>query len=133
MTYRVAILITSYCVIWFRISFYQGFQNGPSCLLGGHEQQSGKRGAMSSKGTTGGPWGHNLNLTLSLVVDEEQKKKVLSVFYGSLWVIVLKGAIAFITSLRGATCKKVWETMVYTKQVKHICLKTLNSWTLTSY
>ena len=31
----------------------------------------------------------------SWVADEEQKKKVLGVIYGSLWVILLKGAMTF--------------------------------------
>ena len=98
-------------------------------------------GAMSSKGATGGPWRHNLKLTLDIlelqmkskkqvlgvfygsletytkyswVADEEQKKKkVLCVFYRSLWVTyMLKGAIAFSNSLKVAICNKVWETLV---------------------
>ena len=57
-------------------------------------------GAMSSKGVRGGPWGHNLNLTLDILeLQMKWKKKDLGVFYGSLWVILLKGAI----------CKKIWK------------------------
>ena len=69
------------------------------------------------------------------VADEEQKKKVLSVFYGSLqtytiyswdadeeqkkciiygnlWVILLKGAMTFWISLKGVISKKVLETLI---------------------
>ena len=42
-----------------------------------------------------------------------QKKKVLGIIYGSLWVILLKGAMTFLISLKGAICKKVWETLIY--------------------
>ena len=39
---------------------------------------------MSSKGGTGGPWGHNLNLTLDIhELQMKSKKKVLGVFNGS--------------------------------------------------
>ena len=48
----------------------------------------------------------------SWVADEEQKKKVLGIIYGSLWVILLKGAMTFLISLKGAICKKVWETLI---------------------
>ena len=49
----------------------------------------------------------------SRVWDEKQKKKkLLGVVYGSFWVILLKGAMAFIISLKGAICKKVWETLL---------------------
>ena len=47
----------------------------------------------------------------SWVADEEQKKKVLGVICGSLWVILLKGAMTFLISLKGVICKKVWETL----------------------
>ena len=48
----------------------------------------------------------------SWVADEEQKKKVLGIIYGSLWVILLKGAMTFLIFLKGAICKKVWETLL---------------------
>ena len=40
---------------------------------------------MSSKGATGGPLGHNLNLTLDILeLQIKNIKKGLGVFYGSL-------------------------------------------------
>ena len=42
-----------------------------------------------------------------------KKKNVLGVFYGSLWVILLKGAMTFLISLKVAICKKVWETLLF--------------------
>ena len=44
---------------------------------------------MSSKGATGGPWGHNFELTLDIFELQMKSKKNnnLGVFYGSLWVI----------------------------------------------
>ena len=40
---------------------------------------------MSSKGATGGPLGHNLNVSLDILeLQMKSKKKVLNVFYGSL-------------------------------------------------
>ena len=63
-------------------------QSGPSGALGGHDRYSGgqeqQRGKSSKRGT-GGPWGHNLNLTLDILeLQMKRKKKVLGVFYGSL-------------------------------------------------
>ena len=43
----------------------------------------------------------------SWVADEEQKKKkILGITYGSLWVILLKGTMTFLISLKKAICKK---------------------------
>ena len=73
---------------------------------------------MGNNGEEGEPWAvkePQKNLwrwtytRYSLVADEEQKKKV----YVSLWVILLKGAMAFLISSNGANCKKDWETLIY--------------------
>ena len=78
------------------------------------------QGATSSKGARGGPWavkepqrGHRswfekfeTHTRYSGVANEEQKKKVIGVTYGSLWVILLKGSMTFLISLKGAICKK---------------------------
>ena len=39
------------------------------------------------------------------VADEEQNKIVVGVMYGSLWVILLKRAMAFLISLKGPLVK----------------------------
>ena len=79
-----------------------------------HDRYSG---ATSSKGARGGEglWavkepngGHDLKLTLDTWVADEEQKKGLCVFHGSLWVSLLKGAS--LTFLKGAICKK-WETL----------------------
>ena len=83
---------------------------------------------MSSKGALGGPWGHNLKLTLDIlklqikqkkalcvlinnfeiytrysgVADEKQKKRSWGFLLLVFWVILLEGAI----------WKKVWETLI---------------------
>ena len=44
----------------------------------------------------------------SRVADEKQKKKGLRCFLGNL----VELAMAFLFSLKGAICKKVWETLV---------------------
>ena len=49
-----------------------------------------------------------------LELQMKSKKKVLGIAYGSLLLILLKGAMAFLNSLKGAICKKVWETLMYT-------------------
>ena len=98
MTFRVAILITSYGVKLVYDYFIPGFPKVGQVAPLEAKGSRGVRGAMSSKRATGGPLGNNLNLTLSWVADVEQKRKVLSVFCGSLWVIVLKGAIDFLAS-----------------------------------
>ena len=57
---------------------------------------------MSSKEAKGGPWGRNLNLTLDILKSQmKSKKKVLGAFYGSLRLILLKGAMDFLVSLKG--------------------------------
>ena len=61
-------------------------QSGPSGALGGHDRYSGgqeqQRGKSSKRGT-GGPWGHNLNLALVLLLCRwKAKKKDLKCF---LW------------------------------------------------
>ena len=43
----------------------------------------------------------------------KSKEKSLRCFYRSLWVILLKGAMAFLISSDGANCKKDWETLIY--------------------
>ena len=52
-----------------------------------------------------------MNHTLEICSLDKEQKKCFEVFYGSLWVILLKGAIAFLISLEGAICKKVWKTL----------------------
>ena len=69
---------------------------------------------MSSKGAIGRPWGHNLKLTLDILEFRwKAKKKVLGVFYDSLWVLFLNGAMAFFISLKGVICKNVQGIQVY--------------------
>ena len=48
----------------------------------------------------------------SWVADEEQKKKVLGVFYGSFLVVLLKGAMDFLISLKGAIWIKFYKILV---------------------
>ena len=71
--------------------------------------------AMSSKGI-GVQWGHNFSLILDILelhMKGKRKKRTRVFFYGSKWVILLRGAVAFlkgsisIKSLRNPAVKRL--------------------------
>ena len=105
-------------------NLHQGFPKwvksppwGPWQILRGPRATRGKKGALSSKRATERAWDHNLKLTLDiLALHMKSEKEGLKCFYGSLWVILLKRAIAFLISLKGAICKRAWETLTFKVQ-----------------
>ena len=70
---------------------------------------TGIKGVMSSKGATGG---HELKPVL-LELQIPSKKNILDIFNNSFLSIVVGRDHSFLFSLKEASRKKVWETLIY--------------------